>query len=503
MATQRAQPDSSDGKHDLEPSPSLLQATTPLLVLAALLWMSVKLFADDASYGPNQIALAVAAAVATLIGLYNGQRWNAIQESIVTGISVAMPAILILLAVGALIGAWILSGTVPAMVYFGLELMHPAVFYAASAVICALAALATGSSWTTAGTLGVGLMGIAQGLDLSPAITAGAVISGAYFGDKLSPLSDTTNLASAVAGTELFTHIRHMLWTTIPSFTLALLAYAALGFNHAGSGDTAALLNTRTVLDTHFDLSVWTFLPPLVVLGLALARKPALPTILAGAALGALVAVWRQPDLVVAFADAEGVARPLALLKGVWSALANGFVLTSGAAGVDELLSRGGMKSMLNTVWLILTALSFGAVMEHTGLLKRLVRTILAAARGTGSLIAAVVGTTITANLVTSDQFMAIVVPGRMFKDEFRRRGLKARNLSRTLEDAGTLTSPLIPWNTCGAYMAATLGVSTWVYAPYCFLALINPVIAILWGARGIAIARYAPGETIPAIDKD
>lgn len=483
--------------------PSLWQAFLPLVVLAGLLALSVRLFADDSSYGPNQIALVLAAVVAALIGRANGLRWASMQEAIVSGISVAMPAVLILLAVGALIGAWILSGTVPAMVYWGLDLLHPRVFYLASAVICAMASLATGSSWTTAGTLGIGLIGISQGLGLNPAITAGAVISGAYFGDKLSPLSDTTNLASAVAGTELFTHIRHMLWTTVPSFALALVLYGILGWSGATGSDAGSLTAMRNTLAQHFDVSLWAFLPPALVLYLALRRRPALPTILAGAFLGVVVALVRQSDLVVALAGEGELHRGLALVKGAWTALATGFVATTGDGPVDELLSRGGMASMLNTVWLILTALSFGAVMEHTGLLRRLVELILRAARGTGSLIASVVGTTILANAITSDQFMAIVVPGRMFREEFRRRGLKARNLSRTIEDAGTLTSPLIPWNTCGAYMAATLGVATASYWPYCFLALINPVVAIVYGWRQIALPRYAEGEDPKALDQD
>lgn len=496
-----AEPEAEKRSHGVRP-PGLGDALFPIVVLAALLALSVYLFGPDSSYGPNQIVLITAAAVAAGVGLKNGHRWKDIHEAIVSGIALAMGAILILLAVGALIGTWSLSGTVPAMIYYGLRLLDPAWFYVASAIICALAAVATGSSWTTAGTLGIGLMGISIGLGLSPAATAGAIISGAYFGDKMSPLSDTTNLASAIAGTELFTHIRHMVWTTGPSFLITLVLFAILGLTAHGSGDAGRFSGTGDILAGRFDLSLVTLLPLALVLGLAVMRFPALPTILAGAVLGGLVAAWRQPELVIAFAGAPDLPAGLALTKGVWMALADGYVSHTGNAAVDDLLSRGGMSSFLNTIWLIVCALTFGAVMEHTGLLERIVKTILRAATGTGSLITAVVGTTVLSNIVASDQYMSIVVPGRMYREEFRRRGLKARNLSRTIEDAGTLTSPLVPWNTCGAYMSATLGVATLSYAPFCFLALINPFVAILYGWRGYTIERYPPGARVPAVDE-
>ncbi len=483
--------------------PSLFDALLPLACLITLLTMSVYLFGADSSYGPNQVALIVATAVASLVALKNGHRWYAINSAIGNGIALAIGAMLILLAVGALIGTWMLAGTVPTLIHYGLQVMNPSLFYAATCLICAVVATAIGSSWTTAGTIGVALIGIALALGLSPEITAGAIISGSYFGDKMSPLSDTTNLASAVVGTELFTHIRHMSWTTGPSFLIALSLFTLIGVFATPGADTAKLAETSATLSTQFDLSPLTLLPVALLVWLALRRVPALPTILAGAALGGILAVLLQPDRVIDLAASPELPRGLALIKGVWTSLFAGYSSATGDAAVDALLSRGGMTSFLNTIFLILTALSFGAVMDHTGLLERMIAAVLRAARGTGSLIASVVGTTILSNIVTADQYMSIVIPGRMFREEFRRRRLKARNLSRTVEDAGTLTSSLVPWNSGGAYMAATLGVATLAYLPFCFLNLLNPLIAMIYGMRDFKQDRYADGETIPPIDED
>jgi NhaC family Na+:H+ antiporter len=439
--------------------------------------------------------------VASFIAIKNGHRWQDLHGAISSGISVAIGAMLILLSVGALIGSWMLAGTVPAMVFYGLEVLHPSIFYAATCLICALVAVSIGSSWTVAGTIGIGLMGVAIGLGLRPEITAGAIISGAYFGDKMSPLSDTTNLAPAVAGTELFTHIRHMAWTTGPSFLIALFLFTTIGVFSTPQGDSLQLGGLSEVLRREFKLGPLNLLPVALIVWMAIKRIHALPTILAGAAAGAVLAAILQPGQAIALAASPELPDWLAVIKGVWISLFDGYVSDTGDATIDDLLTRGGMISFLNTIFLILTALSFGAVMEHTGLLERMIAALVRAARGTGSLISAVVGTTILSNVVTADQYMSIVVPGRMFREEFRRRRLKARNLSRTIEDAGTLTSPLIPWNTCGAYMAATLGVATVAYLPFCFLNLINPLVAIFYGMRDIKIERYGDDEQIPAID--
>jgi NhaC family Na+:H+ antiporter len=473
----------------------VLLAATPVIVLVVLLALSVYLYGSDSSYGGNQVALLFAGAVGAIIAVARGQSWVEIQQAVVHGIAMTTVAMLILLSVGALIGTWMLSGTVPAMIYYGLKLLDPSVFYAASCLICCVASLATGSSWTTAGTIGIGLIGVAAGLGMSPAITAGAVVSGAYFGDKMSPLSDTTNLAAAVTGTDLFTHVRHMTWTTVPSILIALLIFGVLGWGQAVKLEDGRAAEIMATIDASYDLSPWSLLPLVVVLVLAVRKFPALPTIIGGALLGGVVAVILQPDVVLARADAATLARPLAYLKGVWTTMASGFESSTGNKAVDELLSRGGMSSMLNTVWLIISAISFGAVLEHAGMLERLVRATLVAAKSTGSLITAVIATSIGTNVVAADQYMAIVLPGKMYRAEFLRRGLDSRNLSRALEDAGTLTSPLVPWNTCGAYMASTLGVATVAYLPFAFFNLINPLISIIYGFTGFRIVRIEPIE--------
>jgi len=476
-------------------SPTVLDALIPLAVLIPLLALSVYLFGADSSAGPNQLVLLMSAAVAAVVAVKNGYAWDDIEHAIVAGIGTAMRAILILLCVGALIGTWMMSGTVPAMIYYGLKLLNPETFYAVTALICAIASVSIGSSWTVAGTLGVALVGVALGLGLSPAVTAGAIISGAYFGDKMSPLSDTTNLAAAVVGVGLFDHIRHMVWTTGPSFVIALVIYLFIGSGTDVATDELQLAATMTALAGSFDITPLALLPLLVVFLLAIRKFPPLPTIFFGAILGGLTAVWLQPDVVVAFAGDAGQGRALAMTKGVWMALSDGYVSNSGTPEVDDLLSRGGMSSMLTTVWLILCALSFGAVMEHAGFLARLIRSALRAARSTGSFFATVALTCIGTNIVAGDQYIAIVVPGKMYEAEMRRRGLARRNLSRIIEDSGTLTSALVPWNTCGAYMAATLGVATFAYLPFALFNLINPLVSVLYAYLGITITRSDAGQ--------
>ena len=477
--------------------PTLIDALIPVVSLILMLFLSVKLFGSDSSSGPNQIVLTLGAAIATIVAIQNGHRWSDLLDAIVKGIGTSMGAVLILLSVGGLIGTWLMAGTVPSLIYYGLELLSPQWFYVATCLICAIAALSTGSSWTVAGTLGVALIGVSMGLGLSPAIAAGAIISGAYFGDKMSPLSDTTNLAPAVAETDLFTHIRHMVWTTTPSFVLALVLFAAMGFGADGEGDAGSLEALRLTLGDAFNITPWALIPLLVVFVMAFRKVPPLPTILFGALFGGFAALVLQPDIVLEFAASPELSPALAMTKGVWLALANGYVSTTGVAEVDDLLSRGGMSSMLVTIWLILTAMAFGAVLEHSGMLMRLVRSSLAAAKSTGSLITTVVLTCIGINIIAADQYIAIVLPGKMFRAEFRRRGLQPKNLSRVIEDSGTLTSPLVPWNTCGAYMAATLGVATLAYLPFVFFNLINPIVSIIYGWTGFTIERI---EGEPAV---
>ena len=475
--------------------PTIGQALLPVLVLIGLLAASVYLFGDGSSSGPNQIALILAASVGVLVGLRLGYPWKEIERGIVHGISLAMGAILILLVVGSVIGTWILAGVVPTMIYYGLLVLTPAVFYAAACVICCMVALATGSSWTTAGTVGVALIGIASAQSLNLGLAAGAIISGAYFGDKMSPLSDTTNLAPAMAGTDLFTHIRHMIWTTLPSIVLALLLFAVIGLVLPAPTDASQLEGILVDLRQRFAIGPHLLLPAVLVIVLVIRKMPAFPALLIGALTGCVFAIIFQQSAVLTLVGETDLSRPVALLKGAWISLFDGYSLDSGNAALDELLSRGGMSSMLNTVWLILAAMMFGGVMESTKLLQKIAAAILGMVRGTGSLIAATLGTAFGSNIIASDQYIAIVLPGRMFRAEYRRRGLHPKNLSRSLEDAGTLTSPLVPWNTCGAFMAQTLGVATFTYAPYAFFNLINPLVALVYGFTGFTIERLPEGE--------
>ncbi|MFC4654535.1 Na+/H+ antiporter NhaC [Rheinheimera marina] len=475
--------------------PSFLDASLPLVVLVFLLGLSVFLYGSDSSYGPNQIALFVASGVGVIIGLKNGYSWTEIEQAMVKGISLSLGALLILFSVGALIGTWLLSGTVPSLIYYGLQILNPSWFYAASCLLCAVVALAIGSSWTTAATIGVALIGVASGLGMSPVITAGAIVSGAYFGDKMSPVSETTNLAPAVAGSNLFDHIRHMTWTTVPSMVLALILFAVVGFNSQGSADDSAIRAISETLLQHFNISPLMLVPLLVLMAMAVKKVPAFPTVFIGALLGAAWAVVFQPELVEKMSDPE-LNPVLAQLKVVWSTLHGGFVIETGNVELDKLLNGGGMVKMLNTCWLIFSAMMFGAVLEHIGLLRKFIQGILVWAKSTGSLITSTIVTCFATNILTADQYMSIVMPGRMYKEEYERRGLAPVNLSRTLEDGGTITSPLIPWNTCGAYMHGVLNVNPLDYAFYAFFNLINPVLAIIYAYLGIKVLKLTPPDT-------
>lgn len=467
--------------------PSFFDAMIPLLFLVLLLAASVALYGADSSYGPNQIVLLLATGVACLIGIKNGYKWQQLEEAMIHGISVSMGAIFILLAVGSLIGTWLLAGTVPTLIYYGLQILNPDWFYAAACLLSAIVAMSIGSSWTTAATVGVALMGIATGIGMSPAIAAGAVVSGAYFGDKVSPLSETTNLAPAVAGSDLFDHIRHMLWTTVPSFVIALILFTILGFTEEASAESVSIGNVQEIISNTYDVSLIHLLPLVVLVVMAIKKVPAFPAIFIGALIGAVWGYVFQPDLLAKVAGGDDFIQKIAV---VWKAMFDGFSIVTGDDNMDKLLSGGGMSSMLNTTWLIMTALMFGAVMEKLGLLAVFVRSILSAAKSSGSLITATIGTAFGINVVTADQYMSLVMTGRMYREEYERRGLANVNLSRALEDGGTITSPLIPWNTCGAYMAGVLLVSPLEYWQFAFFNLINPMLAILFAYLGIKVLK-------------
>ncbi len=388
----------------------------------------------------------------------------------VRGISLAMAAVLILMAIGILIGSWVASGIVPLMVYYGLMFLSPEIFLIASCLICAVVSFATGSSWSTAGTVGVALIGAGQGLEMPLPMVAGAIVSGAYFGDKLSPLSDSTNLAPAVAGTQLFVHIRHMLYTTVPSLAIALVLYGLLGISQGSSA--ASIENVEAlnaVLRSEFNLSPWLWLAPISVILMIALRMPALPALLGGAFVGAALGIFLQ-DIPVA---------------SMFAILQEGYVSDTGDPHIDELLSRGGLESMFWTISLILCAMAFGGLMEGTGMLTAISRAVLKTATTTGRLVGATLATCIGMNIMAPDQYLSIILPGRMYRNSFEAAGLHMKNLSRCLEDAGTLSSPLIPWNTCGATMMAALMVNPFAYLPYAFLNLLNPIISLIYGFTG------------------
>jgi NhaC family Na+:H+ antiporter len=474
-------------------SPSVLDALIPLLTLIVLLALSVALYGVDATLGPLQVALLMATVVGAVVARKNGHAWEEIATAIVQGVTIAMSAIFILLMVGALIGVWNMSGTIATIVYAGIEFLEATWFYFAAALVTGIVGLATGSSWTTAATIGVALVGIAQVIGVDPAITAGAVISGAYFGDKMTPISETTILVPQLVGSNVPLHIRSMMRSTVPAYLLALGGFLVLGL----MGTTAAPpIDKQAALDALSDvytINLWTLVPVVVLLVLSFRRFPAFLSILIGTLAGGLVAVILQPDLVLAFVGDPALSTPLALLKGVWSAMATGFTLDSGYPAIDTLFSGGGMSSMLYTVWLILGAMAFGAITEYAQFSRRLIDPLLARARSAGALIASVMATAIGLNIFAGDQYVAIILPARMFLVEFKRRGLHPENLATAVENSGTVTSPLVPWNSCGAYMTAALGVSTFLYFPYCFFNFLNPILGAIFGFTGRGVVRLTP----------
>jgi NhaC family Na+:H+ antiporter len=470
--------------------PSLLISLLPLFLLIGLLALNIKLFGDGATAGPNQLALMASAAFAALLGLVVLKiDYKSMEHKLIESIGLSMQAVLILLVVGMLIGLWILSGVVPTMIYYGIQIVHPHFFLPMTCLICCLVSIATGSSWSTGGTVGIALMGIGKAIGMPEEMVAGAIISGSYFGDKLSPLSDTTNLAPAMAGTDLFTHIRYMLYTTLPSIVIALVLYTIVGFTRtAGELDRASIDLITKTLDKTFWISPVAFLLPALVIILVAKRMSALPALFLGALAGGLLALITQQDLL-----AKLSGEPFSFLN-AWKTtieIAHGGIkLETGVSTIDSLLSRGGMSSMLNTVWLIIMAMAFGGIMEMSGMLGRIADAILSGVKGTASLITATIASCFTINVTAADQYLAIVVPGRMFRDAYKKAGLAPENLSRSLEDAGTLTSVLVPWNTCGAYFSGVLGIATLSYAPYAFFNWINPLVAIAIALIGFRIRR-------------
>jgi Na+:H+ antiporter, NhaC family len=460
-------------KSKTDKGPHFLVSIVPVIFLIVLLIINVLVYKDDATSGPNQLALLFSAVLAAILGVKVLKKpYKELEKHALDTIGLAMQANIILLIVGSIIGVWILSGVVPTMIYYGIQLISPTVFLPVTCILCAIVSLATGSSWSTGGTIGIALIGIGQTLGIPVGMVAGAIISGAYFGDKMSPLSDTTNLAPAIAGSELFEHIKHMMYSTVPAITIAIILFSIMGFFYSAEATSMTDIDIVVqTIDKHFNIGPHLLLVPLAVVGLVAFRVPAIPSLLFGLFIGIIFALIFQQDLIASFMRSEFSFKTA--YKAIITTSYNGFNIETGNKLIDSLFSRGGMSGMLNTVWLILMAMVFSGMMEATGMLAQLANGILKLVRGTASLVAATIGSSIVLNMTASDQYLAIVVTAKLFKSAYKKFGLQPKNLSRAVEDGATVTSVLIPWNSGGAYFSSILGVPTMTYLPYCFFNLL------------------------------
>ena len=472
-------------------TPTLLESLIPVgFLLTALSLNMLYVSGDDGISGSIQFILILSGFVAALLARKRGHAWDSLIEGASQGLKSTTPAIIILLLIGALAGTWMVSGIVPTMIYYGLMLLSPGIFLVATVILCALVSISTGSSWSTTATLGIALVAVGQALGIPAGPVAGAVISGAYFGDKISPLSDTTNLAPAMAGTDLFTHIRYMLYTTVPSLGVALLVFAIMGFSYQSAGGSMAIREeTMAALQSTFTISPWLLTAPLLVIGLIAFRIPAIPAILVGALIGGAYIPLFQHHLLLQMAGVDQVTWQVAA-KGIMQALTVSVTLPMENELLSELLVSRGMAGMLNTVWLIISAMVFGGILERAGHLQRISTALLSFAKNTFSLVATTVGTCLAVNITASDQYLAIVVPGRMYADAYKKANLAPENLSRTLEDSGTVTSALVPWNSCGAYQSGVLGVATGDYFAYAIFNWVSPLMTLLFAGLGIKIRK-------------
>jgi len=474
---------------------NIWEALIPVIALVGMLAYNVYVFGDNALSGSNQFILLMGGAVAATVGFFNKVSYKQMIAEVAENVRSTTGALLILLMVGALAGTWLVSGIIPAMVYYGLQILSPTIFLAACVIICAIISIATGSSWTTAATVGIALVGIGEALGISMGMTAGAVLSGAYFGDKMSPLSDTTNLAPAMAGGELFSHIRYMAWTTIPTVSITLLVFIIIGFtiDTSGVADTDAILAT---IDETFTINGWLFIVPIVVILLIVKKAPPLLGLLVGTLLGGVFALLFQPDIVAKIGGGEILDFSTGY-KGILNAITIDTAIETSDPALNDLFSSGGMAGMLGTIWLIVCAMVFGGIMDGIGALQRITKSLLSLAKTTFGLFASTVGSCLALNVTASDQYLALVVPGKMFSKAYSERGLAPENLSRTLEDSGTVTSVLVPWNTCGAYHSGVLGVAVGDYFLYAIFNWLSPFMTLIFAAFKIKIKQLAqPVET-------
>ncbi len=464
---------------DRKKQPSLFEALIPVLLLIVGLFLNYVVFGDDVLSGSNQLMLIFSGSVAAWIAMIKYDvTWEDIQAGIKQSLMIAMPAILILLIIGALVGTWFISGIVPTMIYYGLDIVSPTFFLVTSCILCSIVSICIGSSWTTTATIGVALLGIGSIIGVPMGLTAGAIISGAYFGDKMSPLSDTTNLASAVVGADLFKHIQHMRYTTIPSILMTLMIFMVIGFFMDTHISNHQIQSIQTDLKSIFHITPWLFIVPCILVWMIVKKVPALPALFLGVLLGCLAALIAQPELVKHMAG-EGYQGWQAYYVGIMKAMYTQTDIESNNKLLNELIHSKGMSGMLNTIWLVICAMIFGGIMEVTGFLKRITDAIFLWVRSTGSLITSTAATCCFFNLTASDQYISITVPGRMYANAFREKKLAPENLSRTLEDSGTVTSVLVPWNTCNAYQAGVLALDPLMFIPYCFFNILSPIMTI------------------------
>ncbi|MGY3793308.1 Na+/H+ antiporter NhaC [Aquimarina sp. 433] len=468
---------------------NIWEALIPIIALVGMLFYNVYYaFGDDALSGSNQFILLLGAAVAAIVGFFNKVSYKQMMEEVARNVKSTTGALLILLMVGSLAGTWLISGIIPTMIYYGLQILSPSIFLAACVVICAIISIATGSSWTTSATVGIALIGIGDTLGISLGMTAGAVISGAYFGDKMSPLSDTTNLAPAMAGGELFSHIKYMTYTTVPTVIVTLIVFIIIGFTLNTSG-TPEIDQQLLAIDSAFTISPWLFIVPIIVIGLIIKKTPPLIALLAGTLLGGIAAIIAQPEIVMNIAGSDTLSFNSAYI-GVMKAMTVDTAVETTSKELNDLFTAGGMSGMLGTIWLIVCAMVFGGVMDAIGALARISKALLSLFDSVFGLFASTVASCLALNLTASDQYLAIVVPGRMYAQAFKDKGLAPENLSRTLEDSGTVTSVLVPWNTCGAYQSGVLGVPVVDYFFFAIFNWLSPFTTLLFAAFRIKIKQ-------------
>lgn len=476
-------------------TPSPLLSLVPILLLVSLLFVTIRIFGSDALQGGSQIVLLITTSVCVLIAMgYCKVKWKTIEIAIINNITGIATALLVLLIIGALSGTWMVSGIVPTLIYYGMKVIHPDFYLASTCIICCIVSVMTGSSWTTIATIGIALLGVGQAQGFSEGWIAGAIISGAYFGDKVSPLSDTTILAASVTDTPLFTHIRYLMGTTIPSMIITLVIFTIAGFTYKTTASEQIGIYSESLNET-FHISLWLMIVPVLTLIMIAKRVPSLITLFLSALMAGLLALIFQPHLLQEIAGTD-ISGATAKFKGLLISFYGDTQIQTGNEALNDLVSTSGMAGMLNTIWLIICAMCFGGAMTASGMLGSIISVFLRFMKRTVGMVASTIISGIFFNVTTADQYISIILTGNVFRDIYKDKGYENRLLGRTIEDGVTVTSPLVPWNTCGMTQATILGISTFTYLPYCFFNLISPLMSILMAAIGYKIYRKDEKDT-------